>query len=197
VTRFLNHYSIQYCLRFRFLAFSGLHSNANIIFIFNICETNTIARKTQLKLCNHVATWMESYFVQTYVAQNIFAQHDWSWMGPFTFRWWRNPKDTYFRHSVFTVVVCFLNGAVSRTYGITRKWRILERRFIMVTVYTIRGTNMPHVSLHYMFRPDGAIFRYTCFSFCYSPHTGQCLHQACPTRARDMVSWRPNLLCQL
>jgi hypothetical protein len=32
--------------------------------------------------------------------------------------------------------------------------------FITVTVYTIRGTNIPHVSLHYMFRPDGAIFTY-------------------------------------
>jgi hypothetical protein len=32
--------------------------------------------------------------------------------------------------------------------------------FIMVTVYTICGTNIPHVSLHDMFRPDGAIFRY-------------------------------------
>jgi hypothetical protein len=47
-----------------FLAFSGLHSNANIMatqvseVIFNICETNTMARKTQLKLCNHVATWI-------------------------------------------------------------------------------------------------------------------------------------------
>jgi hypothetical protein len=39
-----------------------------------------MARKTQLKLCNHVAMWMESYFVQTCVAQNIFAQHDWSLM---------------------------------------------------------------------------------------------------------------------
>jgi hypothetical protein len=48
---------------------------------FNICETNTMARKTQLQLCNCVATWMESYFVQTCVAQNIFVQHDWSWMG--------------------------------------------------------------------------------------------------------------------
>jgi hypothetical protein len=43
-----------------------------------------MARKTQLKLCNHVAAWMESYFVQTCVAQNIFAQHDWLWTGPFT-----------------------------------------------------------------------------------------------------------------
>jgi hypothetical protein len=32
--------------------------------------------------------------------------------------------------------------------------------FIIVTVYTIRGINIPHVSLHYMFRPDGAIFMY-------------------------------------
>jgi hypothetical protein len=40
----------------------------------------TTARITQIKLCNHVATWMELYFVQTCVAQNIFAQHDWSWM---------------------------------------------------------------------------------------------------------------------
>jgi hypothetical protein len=31
---------------------------------------------------------------------------------------------------------------------------------IIVTVYTIRGTNIPHVSLHYMFRPDEPIFRY-------------------------------------
>jgi hypothetical protein len=30
----------------------------------------------------------------------------------------------------------------------------------MVTVYTTRGTNIPHVSVHYMFRPDEAIFRY-------------------------------------
>jgi hypothetical protein len=30
----------------------------------------------------------------------------------------------------------------------------------MVTVYTFRGTSVPHVSLHGMFRPDGAIFRY-------------------------------------
>jgi hypothetical protein len=32
--------------------------------------------------------------------------------------------------------------------------------FIMVTVYTIRGTNTPHVFPHDMFRPDGNIFRY-------------------------------------
>jgi hypothetical protein len=36
-----------------------------------------------------------------------------------------------------------------------------KQRFITVTVYTIRGTNIPHVYLHYVFRPDGAIFRYT------------------------------------
>jgi hypothetical protein len=36
----------------------------------------------------------------------------------------------------------------------------IRQCFITVTVYTIRGTNIPHVSLHYMFRPDGAIFRY-------------------------------------
>jgi hypothetical protein len=36
----------------------------------------------------------------------------------------------------------------------------IRQRFITVTVYTLRGTNIPHVSLHYMFWPDGAIFRY-------------------------------------
>jgi hypothetical protein len=30
----------------------------------------------------------------------------------------------------------------------------------MVTVYTIRGKNILHVSLYDMFRPDGVIFRY-------------------------------------
>jgi hypothetical protein len=76
-------------LKTSFFSFSALHFNADIIatqaseLIFNIFETNTMARKTQLNLCNHVATWLESY-LQTCVAQNIFAQHDWSWMGPFT-----------------------------------------------------------------------------------------------------------------
>jgi hypothetical protein len=36
----------------------------------------------------------------------------------------------------------------------------IRQCFITVTVHTIRGTNIPHVSLHYMFRSDGAIFRY-------------------------------------
>jgi hypothetical protein len=39
--------------------------------------------------------------------------------------------------------------------------KLLFYCLITVTVYTICGTNIPHVSLHYMFRPDGAIFRYT------------------------------------
>jgi hypothetical protein len=54
--------------------------------------------------------------------------------------------------------------------------------FITVTVHTIRSTNIPHVSLHDMFRSDEAIFRHIgilqspVFTFCYSPHTGHCLH---------------------
>jgi hypothetical protein len=51
----------------------------------------------------------------------------------------------------------------------------------MVTVYTIHGTNIPHISFH-TFRPDGAIFRYTrvlqspVSLYATFPHTGQCLH---------------------
>jgi hypothetical protein len=51
-----------------------------------------------------------------------------------------------------------------------------------VSVYTIRGIDIPYVFfLFYMFRPDRVIFRYIrihsrLFLFCYSPHTGQCLH---------------------
>jgi hypothetical protein len=36
----------------------------------------------------------------------------------------------------------------------------LDFFIIMATIYTIRGTNTPHVFLHDMFRPDRAIFRY-------------------------------------
>jgi hypothetical protein len=31
----------------------------------------------------------------------------------------------------------------------------------LFTLYTIRGENIPYVFLYNMFRPDGAIFRYT------------------------------------
>jgi hypothetical protein len=59
---------------------------------------------------------------------------------------------------------------------------IYTQSFITVTIYTIHGTNIPHVSLHYMFSSWwGHLqvhwrFTIACFSFCYSPHTGQCLH---------------------
>jgi hypothetical protein len=36
----------------------------------------------------------------------------------------------------------------------------IRQCFIVVSVYTIRGTDIPYVFLYYMFRPDGAIFRY-------------------------------------
>jgi hypothetical protein len=57
--------------------------------------------------------------------------------------------------------------------------------FIMVTAYTIRGTNTSHVFPHNMFRPDGAIFRYTGvlqwpFSFLLlSPHWPVFTHWEC------------------
>jgi hypothetical protein len=36
----------------------------------------------------------------------------------------------------------------------------IRQYFIIVTVYTIRDTDIPHDFLYYMFLPDVAIFRY-------------------------------------
>jgi hypothetical protein len=61
----------------------------------------------------------------------------------------------------------------------------IRQCFISVTVYTIRGTNIPHVSLHYMFQPDGAIFRYIgvlqspVFLLLFSPHWPVFIHWEC------------------
>jgi hypothetical protein len=57
--------------------------------------------------------------------------------------------------------------------------------FIMVTVYTIHGTNIPHVFPHDIFWLDGAIFRYigvlqSPFSFLLlSPHWPVFAHREC------------------
>jgi hypothetical protein len=69
-------------------------------------------------------------------------------------------------------------------FWVHQKSKFVVWCFIIVSVYTICGTDIPlRFYFYYMFRPEGAIFRYSrirahnpYFFSCCSPHTGQCLH---------------------
>jgi hypothetical protein len=43
-----------------------------------------VVRAVKKRVCNKVATWVETYLAQPYAAQQVVAQTDWSCMDPFS-----------------------------------------------------------------------------------------------------------------
>jgi hypothetical protein len=142
-------------IKHRFLAFSGLHSNANtgfsshihymrdehygaqnstkivqprgnvnrIIFLVNSCCTK-----------HFCATWL-IVNGQTCVAQNIFAQHDWSRMGPI-----RQASSCYFD------ILCH-----------QERWGINVRSNLRTTILASRSRRTKHYELHHKINEEAGM----------------------------------------